>query len=155
MRVYCWRACVVHALALKVCKHSRGPLRASLTPQVCVQQLEDRIALPAIFSRPYCCVIKWCKKYIMEELGTLVWIGCLMAKHGPPKFQLLWKQLQVVLKHHLFDADPSAADCERANRSMDAYCETIDSLVLSGHVRSPRALCELAYYNAKTRATSV
>ena len=82
-----------------------------------------------------------CKNDIMEELGTQVWIGCLIAKHGPPKFQLLWKHLQMVLKHHLFDADPSEADCQRANRAMDQYCETIEELVQSGHVRFCFALC--------------
>jgi hypothetical protein len=99
-----------------------------------LQRLEDRIRFPASFSRPYRDVVKWCKAYIMEELGNLVWIGCMMAYHGPAKFQTLWKFLQPCLLHYLFASDPNQAACDAAAASLQGYGSSIEELVATGVV---------------------
>ena len=75
----------------------------------------------------------------MEEAGNMVWIGRMVAKHGSPAFQRVWKDLQPVLQHHLFAVEPSAADFRSANKAMDRLCCTFEDLVHNGTVRPRRA----------------
>ena len=100
-----------------------------------MQKLAPRLAFPSSFNRAYRCVVTSIKSYVMEELANLVFVGCFIAKCGPPGFQRLWAHLQPALWHYLYGRDDTQDQQRAAASSMWAYAKALEEFVLKGEVR--------------------
>ena len=86
------------------------------------------------FNRPYRCVVKYIKSYVIEELANLIFIGSYIAKCGPPGFKTLWMRLQPALHHYLYGKDDNLAQRAAAETSLRKYAQKLESFVLEGKV---------------------
>lgn len=115
--------------------HARVPVslkRVAIPP--CVQGLVRRVRFPAVFNRPYRCVAEEVQHYTMEELGSYLWVGSMVAKIGPPGFQKLWRFLCPALKHYLYSHDADSSACDTAARNLWHYAVELEKLVDSSKV---------------------
>jgi hypothetical protein len=94
-----------------------------------VQRLATRITYPSGFNRQYRCVIDYIKSYVMEELANLVFVGCLVAKLGPPGFQRLWKEVQPAVWHYIYGFQDNKTDQQQAANHMRNYACLLEQLV--------------------------
>ena len=113
------------------------PCAACNTVGCCVQGLRHRIKYCSAFNRPYRCIVKNVKGYIMEELGNLIFIGCYIARCGPPAFQALWKHLQPALHHYIYGYEDTWHTAQAAHRHAREYATLLEQLVLQGKVGLP------------------
>jgi hypothetical protein len=74
--------------------------------------------------------------YTMEELGSFLWVGSMIAKIGPPGFQKLWQHLCPALKHYLYNHNATAAQCDEAYDHLWSYAVELEKLVDTGQVRT-------------------
>jgi hypothetical protein len=113
-------------------------LRSSTYTCLRLQALAPRIKLPVGFNRPYRDVVKFCKRYNMDESMVLIWIGCLFAKLGPPGFAKLWSSLAPALKHYFYGFNATLEDIDAAAANMAEYAETLERFALNDKVSSAR-----------------
>lgn len=86
------------------------------------------------FNRPYRCVVKYIKSYVIEELANLIFIGSYIAKCGPPGFKTLWMRLQPAVHHYLYGKDDTLAQRAAAETSLRQYAQKLENFVLEGKV---------------------
>lgn len=103
---------------------------------MCLQSLKHRIKLPFGFNRPYRCVVKYGKSYVMEELANLIWLGGLLAEAGPPGFRRLWGFLQPALQHYLYGWNATVEDIHAAAANMRNYAQELERGVIAGKIPS-------------------
>jgi len=72
----------------------------------------------------------------MEELANLIFIGCYVAKCGPPGFKSLWMRLQPAMWHYLYGKDDTADQRCDAERSLKHYAARLEKYVIDGQVNS-------------------
>lgn len=101
-----------------------------------MQDLWCRIVYPSAFNRAYRCVVKYIKSYVMEELANLIFIGCYIARCGPPGFKTLWMRLQPALWHYMYGRHDSVAQRNAAETSLKAYAARLEKYVIEGKVAS-------------------
>jgi hypothetical protein len=109
----------------------KGPL---FNHENCMQGLANRVRFPAVFNRPYRCVVAEVQHYTMEELGSFLWVGSMIAKIGPPGFRKLWQQLCPALKHYLYNHDATQDECDKAADRLWQYAVELEELVFAGQV---------------------
>lgn len=112
---------------------------------VLVQALASRIVYPSVFNRPYRCVVKYIKSYVMEELANLIFIGCYIAQCGPAGFKSLWKRLQPAMWHYMYGFDDTAQERDAAEASLKSYAIYLEELVLNGVVRPTCCMLYVAH----------
>lgn len=95
----------------------------------CSQALAQRITFPSSFNRPYRCVVKYIKSYVMEELANLIFIGCYIAQCGPPGFKSLWTCLQPALWHYIYGWDDNKTQQQQAATAMRTYAKRLETFV--------------------------
>jgi hypothetical protein len=79
--------------------------------------------------------IKYLKRYKMEEIANLLWIGYILAEHGPVEFQNLWTLLRQAATHYIYGLNASLEDIEKAACDIRAYAIEMERLVISREVR--------------------
>ena len=99
-----------------------------------LQALAPRIKLPASYSRPYRDAVKFIKRYTIDEELDLLWIGCLIAKLGPPGFRKLWAKLQPAGVHYFYGFDATLADIDAAAANMLDYAKLLEQHADKGEV---------------------
>ena len=126
----CWFASSIPAVG--ACRLTgAGPL----TPdELLLQGLACRIVYGSAFNRPYRCVVKYIKSYVIEELANLIFIGSYIAKCGPPGFKTLWMRLQPALLHYLYGKDDTVAQQHAAETSLRRYAMKLEKYVIEGKV---------------------
>jgi hypothetical protein len=87
-----------------------------------------------MFNRPYRCVVEECQHYTMEEIGSFLWIGSMVATIGPPGFRRLWGYLSQAVKHYLFAHDAAEVDSDSAAANLKKYAVELEKLVGTGKV---------------------
>jgi hypothetical protein len=71
----------------------------------------------------------------MEEIANLLWIGYILAEHGPVEFQKLWTLLRQAATHYIYGLNASFEDSEKAACDIRAYATKMERLVISREVR--------------------
>ena len=59
----------------------------------------------------------------------MVWVGPLIARHGPSGFQQLWALLQPVCQHYLFNSNSTEAEQEAAAKKVTELAQYIERQV--------------------------
>lgn len=91
--------------------------------------------MPHCFSRRYTDVCDNVTGYKIEELGNLIWLGGVIAEHGPFSFQELWRPLRKALQHYIYGFEHQhAIDLETGHRALYEYAERLDQLLAMGKV---------------------
>ena len=70
----------------------------------------------------------------MGELANLIFVGCFIAKCGPPGFQCMWAHLQKALWHFWYVRDDTHEEQPAAASSMWAYAKALEQFILKGEV---------------------
>lgn len=135
----CWFA--LSTPAIVACRIAgAGPL----TPdELLLQGLATRIVYGSAFNRPYRCVVKYIKSYVIEELANLIFIGSYIAKCGPPGFKSLWMRLRPALLHYLYGKDDTVLQQHAAETSLRRYAMKLEKYVIEGKV----GICSNQGYN--------
>lgn len=71
----------------------------------------------------------------MEELGDLLWIGGIAAKHASPQFQEAWGHLRYAAEHYLYGFTSDEPEQKKARERLFQYGELIEQAVKAGEVR--------------------
>ena len=90
--------------------------------------------LPSGFNRPYRDIVKYIKSYTIEELSNVIFLGCYMAKVGPPGFLSLWKHLQPALHHYIYGYDDDMHQQRKAHEDLVAFASLLEQMVRDGKV---------------------
>jgi hypothetical protein len=70
----------------------------------------------------------------MEEIANLLWVGHILAKNGPDKFQLLWSALRPAATHYIYGLNAGRDACNRAADQIQLYAVLLEQMVIKKEV---------------------
>jgi hypothetical protein len=70
----------------------------------------------------------------MEEIANLLWVGHILAKHGPEKFQLLWSALRPAATHYIYGLNADKDACIKAADQIQVYAILLERMVINKEV---------------------
>jgi hypothetical protein len=71
----------------------------------------------------------------MEEIANLLWLGHILARHGPPGFQALWSQLRPAAVHYIYGFNATQEACQEAAKKLRCYAVSTEEMVIDMEVR--------------------
>jgi hypothetical protein len=99
-----------------------------------VQGAWKHIGFPHAFASSPRDPILFLRRYKMEEIANLLWVGHLLAKHGPEKFQLLWSALRPAATHYIYGLNAGRDACNTAADQMQVYATLLEQMVINKEV---------------------
>jgi hypothetical protein len=99
-----------------------------------MQESWKHIGFPHAFASPPRDPVRFLARFKMEETANLLWVGHILAKHGPPGFQQLWSLLRPAATHYIYGFNASQEACDDAADLLRVYAILLERMVISKEV---------------------